>query len=190
MTDTPPPILGLDISLASTGIASTRGWTRTAGVPRVRVPRGQRVPTDQRARRIHAASHAITDAIPLIPIPALVVIEKQFTNGNAGEHDLIATWWRVVGHLVRAEVPVAVVQQATLKLYATGNGAARKTAKAEMVAQARQEFDWFNGGHDEADALWLAAMGAQRLGRPITTARPAKLLTAVEWPPADSLGAA
>ncbi len=67
--------------------------------------------------------------------------------------------------------------------YATGKGNA---GKADVVREVTRRFDWFTGGEDEADALVLAAMGADWLGYPIVP-MPAvhrKALDAVQWPEA------
>jgi hypothetical protein len=77
-------------------------------------------------------------------------------------------------------IPYALVAPAQVKQFATGNGGADKFA---MVEAARQRFGdlagWRPLSPDEADALWLAAMGAQWLGEPVAALPQAQ--RAVVW---------
>ena len=77
-------------------------------------------------------------------------------------------------------VPVAVVNVATLKAWATGKGNADK---AMMLHAARREWPGVLND-DEADAGWLAAMGAAKLGHePVEmTAWRVSGLTKGDWP--------
>ena len=77
-------------------------------------------------------------------------------------------------------VPVAVVNVATLKAWATGKGNADK---AMMLHAARREWPAVLND-DEADASWLAAMGAAKLGHePVEmTAWRVSGLTKGDWP--------
>lgn len=68
------------------------------------------------------------------------------------------------------------VPPATLKLYATGKGNA---SKAEMLTEAVRRLGY--GGHDdnEADAMWLCALGLDVIGEPLAD-MPAKNRTALD----------
>lgn len=168
-------IVGLDLSLTSTGIAriSDKVWADRI------VPRNKR----DYAR----LQYLLTEISGLTEDADLIVVEgPSFGSGTnarqAGHHERGGLWWLVTWRLWRKQRPFAVVPPATLKRYATGKGNAPKDAVlAAAIRRYRQaEFD----GNDAADALVLAAMGADQLGRPIApvpqTHRAA--LAAVKWP--------
>ena len=104
------------------------------------------------------------DAVALTR-PAVVVVERFIrAAAQAGVHERGGLWWRLVDEIDAIGVPVALITPSALKRYATGSGVAGKDAM--MLATARR-FDWFTGGNDEADALWLAAIGGELLGEPL-----------------------
>lgn len=116
----------------------------------------------------------------------LVVVEgpsygNQGTGRQSGHHERAGLWWLVTWRLWCDDIPLAVVPPGTLKKYATGVGNAGKDAV--LLATAKR-FPEFNGGNDEADALWLAAMGADHLGSPVVgmPAKHREALDAVKWP--------
>ena len=65
-------------------------------------------------------------------------------------------------------------------MFATGSG---RADKHDMIEAARQHFpgarEWGRIGPDEADALWLAAMGTVYLGEPVVNLPKAQ--AAVVW---------
>lgn len=106
---------------------------------------------------------------------------SQGAGRQSGHHERAGLWWLVYERLDANGIPIAVVPPATLKRYATGKGNASKDAV--LVAAAKRFPDWA-GGNDEADAAWLAAMGAEHLGTPFVDMPKANrdALTAVAWP--------
>lgn len=168
-----PTIIGLDLSLRSTGIASSIGWTDTITPP----------DTYRGVDRMRWIFLQLKTYLTNGTTPALVVIEGPAYGVRAqqGTHERAGLWWLVRYHLDIWTLPTAVVPPTVLKQYATGNGNAGKPA---MVAAAREHLYRFDGGHDEADAAWLAAMGSDHLGHRIATIpahRRAYLLKAT-WP--------
>lgn len=149
-----PQVLGLDLSLSSTGVALPDGST-----VRVR-PRPASLRGPQRLTNLWLG---IREAIGPWR-PQLVVIE-DYAPGSIG----------LSGKLANAELRGVVVQRLslalpdasfapirpnTLKRWATGNGAAKKPAM--MAAAARR--GWADTGcDDEADAFLLRALGLQYL---------------------------
>jgi crossover junction endodeoxyribonuclease RuvC len=79
-------------------------------------------------------------------------------------------------------VPVAMVPPSTLKVYATGSGAADKDAMLKAARGMWPDVDIEDD--NSADALLLAAMGARYLGHPCDDV-PAERwasLDGAEWP--------
>lgn len=167
-----PTAIGLDLSLTGTGVAGSAGWTHVIRPPKAL--RGH--------QRLQHVRDAILEAIPTGV--TLVVVEGPSygsQGGQAGHHERAGLWWFVTHSLWKRDVAYAVASPAARAKYATGKGNA---GKADVVREVTRRFDWFVGGEDEADALVLAAMGADRLGHPIA-AMPAvnrKALDAVCWP--------
>ena len=145
--------IGLDPSLRSLGLACPTG---TLAV----VPRNGVIGL---ARLRHLTDVVL--AYAYANDAALVVIEGFLpAKAQAGVHERGGLWWRLVDQIEAADFPIATVTPGTLKMYATGKGNAGKDA---MLLAAARRFDWFDGGNDESDALWLAAIGAELLGHPI-----------------------
>lgn len=154
MTD-PRLVLGLDLSLQSTGIAYPTGETVVVDGSKVRGP--QRL-------------GGIVDAVFLGLWPSggmidLAVIEgySYGARGNAlfelAELGGIIRW-----ELHKSGIPWLVVPPSSLKRYATGKGTANKTA---MVIAARDRLGYERTDDNEADALWLRAIGLDLLGEPV-----------------------
>lgn len=164
--------LGLDLSLTSTGIASSLGWCT-----RLR-------PRDRGLERLRAIVTRVREYAKGYP---LVVIEGPAYSraGQAGHDELSALRWMVRDVLDRAGHPIAIVPPTTLKLWATGKGNA---SKIDMV---RAMTDRFPGSGltspDEADALALADMGAAWLdtAHPGLSATEQRAIKGVAWPEAE-----
>jgi crossover junction endodeoxyribonuclease RuvC len=177
----PPKVIGIDLSLTATGIASSLGWCQTIGEDGITTR-----PLDQRLDAIDRLTRDILIAIGggRGNWPALVAIEiPAFSRSGAGSHERSALWWKVVRSLRRREVPVAEVSIQQRMRYATGKGSASKGAVIDAVARRLPMFA--TGGDDNcADAAILAAMAADHLGHPLAdmpkTHRAA--LDAVRWP--------
>lgn len=165
-------VIGLDLSLTATGVASSVGWTEAVRIP----GRGH--------NRLDAIRAAV---LCLVPVNVDLVVVEGPSYGNQGQqrqsghHERAGLWWLVTHTLWKRGIDYAVASPAARAKYATGKGNA---GKADVVREVTRRFDWFAGGEDEADALVLAAMGADWLGHPIA-AMPATHRTAlanVQWP--------
>lgn len=175
-------VVGLDLALVSTGVADNTGT-----VERIVSTGKANATLSQRATRLgELADQVITAASgwPAYPVPALVVVEGPSfgQSRQRGEHDRAGLWWLVVHQLVDLGVPVAEVPPAVLKRYATGKGTAAKDAVLAAVVRRFPAVEVT--GNDQADALVLAAMGADHLGHPMVPmpATHRAALQAVAWP--------
>lgn len=167
-----PRVIGLDLSMSSTGVASSAGW-----VDRIQTKPHHHPTTFARLRDIRAR------VIDCVRGADLVVVEGLSMGSQTGQHLTRAGLWHLAMEAVdAADIPWAQVPPTTLKKYATGKGNAAKDAM--MLAVARRFPDWDVTGNDEADALALAAMGSDYLGRPLVDMPKANrdALAKVVWP--------
>lgn len=180
-------MIGLDLSLSSTGIALPDGTT---------VIKGYSLPKDatdaERCERIDFIRRAvITYAInnctgPALLTRPLVVVEGFSFGSPQGATEAGGLGWAVRIALHLNSVPFAVVAPPTLKKFATGKGNA---GKDDMKLAALQRFDLTftgTGSGDRCDARWLQEMGLHHLGAP-TVELPAvnvSALAKVAWPEA------
>lgn len=168
-------VLGLDLSLASTGMALVDGDGYST--MRVKPPAG--AAGHQRMNWLveHIWDHAGRPALVLVEGPSFA----SRSTGQMGHHERAGLWWLVTNRLYNAGLSVVVVSPSSLKRYATGKGNA---GKDDVMREVVRRYPAFNGGNDEADALVLAAMGADQLGQPVVTmpAGHRVALLGVEWP--------
>lgn len=165
-------VVGLDLSLTSTGMA-TGGHTvalrpkKLRGYPRLR-----------------ALREGVLEFIGKVQ-PDLVVVEgpSYGSTGNAF-HQLAGLWWLITESVDATGIPLAVAPPSSIKRYATGAGGGPKANKDFVLGSAVRRFDWFDGGNDEADALWACAIGHAHLGDPIVDVPKTHQLAldGVEWP--------
>lgn len=166
-------VVGIDLSLTDTGIAS-RGW-----VERVK-SKANGDGLGQRSDRILG----LAERILVLGIAAdLVVVEAPaYSSGYGNPHERSGLWWLVVAGFRQRGIPVAEVAPTTLKKYLTGNGRADKD---EVLAEVCKRFPgWDIRNNNEADALGLAAMGYDWLGEPLLSlpALNRRSLAVVKWP--------
>jgi crossover junction endodeoxyribonuclease RuvC len=173
-------VIGLDLSLASTGIAINTGGptiTTTTIRPKAKMRGFERL--DHILEQIIDYTHSgLTD---------LVVIEgPSYGSTGAGGHERAGLWWLAVRSLHHRGVPYAIASPKSRAKYASGRGDANKR---EVIAGITQLCPWWDarkrtGLDDEADALSLCAMGCDQLGCPVFQAPQSHrdALTGVEWP--------
>lgn len=173
---TTPNVIGLDLSLRSTGIASNLGWTH-----RITSEGREDATYAERADRLHMLTDDITDQIRHAD---LVVVEgPSYSSKGRGTWDRAGLWWLIADRLTyRFHVPLAVAAPHVRAKYATGTGNA---SKDKVLIAAVRRFPNYNiDNNDVADAVILAAIGAEHLGHPLAdlpkTHREA--LTSVAWP--------
>jgi Holliday junction resolvasome RuvABC endonuclease subunit len=157
-----PTVLGLDLSLAGTGVATRTGTWRHKTKGR----RGDGYP--ERSARIREVRGWITDTLT-DTAPHLVVLEAMVPTPTQllSLIDRAKLWWDVVEFCDDRGMAVAFVPPATVKKYATGSGSARKS---DLIAACYKRMPFLAPDDDnEADAAWLLAMGCDYLGDPLCT---------------------
>jgi crossover junction endodeoxyribonuclease RuvC len=168
-------VLGLDLSLTSTGAALAGGNGGKYSTSVLRPPAGR--------HRGHDRLLWLVDEVEAEAKHAdLIVVEgPAFGAKGSAYHQLAGLWWLVVHALWLHNLPVAIAPPAAVKRYATGRGNAGKDL---VLASVVRRFPDFAGGNDEADALILAALGAEHLGHPIVDMPAAHrtALSGVDWP--------
>lgn len=156
-----PIIVGIDLSLTSTGIAVM--CADIIDVQRIRsVGRKDATVTDT-AKRIDTIGSAV--ALNAAGTDLAVIEAPSFGSRNGSQHERGGLWWDVIRRLVRLGVPIATVSPQCRAKYATGRGNAGKDEVLAAVVRRYPDVDVT--GNDVADALVLAAMGARWLGAPI-----------------------
>jgi Holliday junction resolvasome RuvABC endonuclease subunit len=167
-------IIGIDLSLTSTGIATP------AGVDLIKSAGGKNDTLQQRSARLGRIRNRLLDRCKTAD---LVVIEGPAYNSRDGHaHDRSGLWWMVVRGLHVNRIPVAVVVPSQLQKYATGKGRADKFAVHAAVIKRYPDIDVV--GPDQADALVLRAMGMDWLEQPLAVVPKAQrdTLDKVAWP--------
>lgn len=154
-------IVGLDLSLNATGVATATGEFTIA-------PNGNTI--DERVLDLHERLCGILpsdDCRWHMPC-GLIVIEDLPRNPKFGGPALgMAHGAFILARMERADpdpAPVLRVTPATLKKFATGKGNA---AKDEMLVAAVRRLGYGGHDHNQADALWLRAIGHHLTGDPL-----------------------
>ncbi len=173
-----PRVLGLDLSLTSTGTAFAIDGQITTGL--IKSESAGTTVLDQRGR-LQGIRASIYQYMDSWPVPDLAVIEgPSYGSKGAGTWDRAGLWWLVVDSLIGNHIPVAIAPPSCRARYATGKGNADKDL---VLAATVRRFDRVLR-NDEADALILAAMGCDHLGAPLVTMPAAHRtgLDKVAWP--------
>lgn len=160
-----PHIVGLDISLTSTGVCvmdpSGRVCTYRLGQA------GHR--TDDwrmRSQRIRDLADSVCE---LVPSGAFVVIEgPSYGSVSSSTWDRAGLWHAIYSHCIRQGCRVSVVPPVVCKRFFTGTTTASKKL---MLATAHRMLGRTLASDDEADAYALALMGAHHMGVYIDSAR-------------------
>lgn len=173
-------VIGLDLSLAGTGMAradsagNTACWTiategkNTDGYP-------------ERLARLLTIRRQIAAGIPF-GVDLVVMEGPSYASQGAGTWDRAGLWWSVYEGLTSAGVPLAVAPPKCRALYATGKGQAKK--EVVFAAAVRRFGGYPISNNNEADAVVLAEIGLRHLGASLVDvpATHARALTGVAWP--------
>ncbi|MDG4784390.1 hypothetical protein O7626_00320 [Micromonospora sp. WMMD1102] len=180
--------LALDLSLQATGVS----WTHNhhgepkVGCRTVHTARTRHGSTDIDHQRLHTI---LTDvAAAALAKPHLVVVEwlPQF-DGHGDVTLRLAELHGVVKHWLysrKPRIPYLDVRPPDLKIWATGNGNATKTAVREAVTATYGGLCHV-GDDNQADALALLSMACQAYGRPlarVTAQKQTRALAGIRWP--------
>lgn len=178
-----PRVIGLDLSLTSTGIADFTHLPGQVVTKTIRSKPSGDTTLDMHTRLTRIVHEVAEYLLYMGPHPALIVIEgpSYGSKGNA-LHQIAGLWWLAVDRIIGHGYPIAVVPPSVLKKYATGRGNADKTAMAVALANR-----W--GGNElrddnQVDAWWLGAAGRDHLGLPYVKVPQAhrEALAKVAWP--------
>lgn len=177
-------ILGLDLSLSSTGVAvldtgrgSLHCSTITTG-----------------SRRGHDRLNLIIGTMRnLSPGVDVAVIEGPSygskSQSQRGHHERAGLWWIVSHSLWVQGIEYAVIPPSNRAMYATGNGLAKKEV---VLRETRDRYGNLCeiANDNEADAVILAVMLAHRLGETLVElpATHTRALPAVDFGAAPSFG--
>lgn len=185
-----PTVVGLDLSLASTGFARL-GWDGAPGDGAM-VPFTSRIESRpaKPATIVGRADRALRMRRRIVrevdgAKPDLVVVEGPAPSRGTlvGAHEVAGLWWLVVAELTYLWYRVAVVPPPNRAMYATGAGNA---GKDRVLAAAIRRYPTVDiTGNDVADAVVLAAMGQRHLGHPVEDHLPMTHLRAMDkiaWP--------
>lgn len=145
-------VVGLDLSLTRTGVATAAGT--------ISLTPPKQLDGFSRMRWIRAAVVDRTNGADL------VVVEAPAYSSNQAYAKEIAGLWHIVMVVIDSRGTRWIdVMSNTLKKYATGKGRCEKT---EMVIAAVKRLPWLEvANDDEADAAWACALGHGLLGQPL-----------------------
>lgn len=167
-------IIGVDPSMAATGLAVWRNERAYCDT----------LTTSPRAGTVIRWREILQRVWSQVDGPTVMVVET-LPVGHTGVSNLLIERAGLLALLQYGassrDIPFALVNPTTLKMYATGKGNA---SKADMLAAARDDrADVRND--NEADAYWCATMALDhyRYGRTLRSIpRQAEALRRVEWP--------
>jgi len=156
--------VGLDLSLASTGLAvAVDGRLEAVGNITSKGKKG-----DKHAEympRIIDMAERINDWLAHMAAGCghydMGVIEAPSFNSRFGNpHERAGLWWKVYEHLWTAEVPIETISPATRAKFIAGSGRANKE---EVLLAAQERWGELVINHDIADGVGLAMWGQERL---------------------------
>jgi hypothetical protein len=177
-----PRVIGLDLSLTGTGVASSLGWCERIGDDGITTIEA----LPERVRALESLRGRVLAAIGQ-NVDLVVIEQAAYSRSGGGAVERAWLWYEVVSYLLRKSVPVATVITGTLKRYATGAGVRKgsSTKGAVIDAVARRWPGYETGGDDNlCDAVVLTAMGADHLGHALAPMpkNHRAALDAVQWP--------
>jgi hypothetical protein len=172
-------VLGVDPSLTATGYAwdparvgTLRPGGGASGLPRIQWHREA-----LGALVAHVRRH---DRLVLVVLegPSYGHDHEKFAHERAGH------WWALLDELDQLGTQVAIAPPAQVKMMAVGKGNGQGTDKPAIVSAARERLGYRGTDNNEADALWLAALGYEKLGAPLAQLPQTHLraLGGVAWP--------
>lgn len=174
-------VVGLDLSLTATGVATEAGVevlaTKLRGCERLAWLRDAVLGFADPGSSAHLQRRP--DA--LFPVADLVVVEG-YAYGRANQAHQAGELGGVIRlALHEAAIPFVIVPPSSLKKLATGNGGAKKEA---VLAAAIRRLGYQGDDHNESDAMWLREAALQHYGRSTVTLPAAHLavLAKVDWP--------
>lgn len=169
-------VVGLDLSLTSTGVAVSRlGAVRTH---RVRSSGKATASWVDRSRRLRAL---VDQVCLLVPAGALVMVEgPSYGSVSQSVHDRAGLWWMVFTALEARGCALVPVSPSQRMKYAIGKGGGKDAGKDNVLAAAIRTYPEVEiTGNDVADAVIMMAMGRRLLGEPLEASLPVARLDAL-----------
>lgn len=162
------PVVGIDPSLTSTGVAIHLPDPGLVEVPRIITHRVRSTGTadatwpEREARIINLAA----DVAAVVPAASRVFIEgPAYSKSQGSSHDRAGYWWRLYSLLAAKNCPITVVMPNLRVKYALGTS---RGSKDEVMASAIRRYpDADITGNDVADAVVILAMGCRLLQIPL-----------------------
>lgn len=154
-TPSPAMVVGLDLSLTSTGIAHVDGRVETFK------PDDDGVHNLGLDRLLEVRDH-VAACVP--PDTELVMIEGLAYSAHDRDKQLAQLAGIVRAELYERGDALMVIPPGSIKKYATGKGGCAKEA---VLGAAIRRLGYEGDSLDEADALWLRAFGCALVGVPI-----------------------
>jgi len=175
-TIAPRRVVGIDLSMTSTGLAVIANDTIETHTVKSKPDAGTLRSFLARSKTI---AEGIDRAVNLTPSDLLVIEGMAFGAKSSSLDKIHAHWWLVVDFLCDYvdQEPVVITSGQRCK-YATGKGNANKDIVLAAVLKRYPTAD--AAGNDEADAVIFAAMGARHLGFPVEESLPLVNLEAME----------
>jgi crossover junction endodeoxyribonuclease RuvC len=167
-----PRVIGVDLSMSATGLATAAGATLVKTKPQCW--------SSDLARLRHIAAR-VRDAC-VEAAAELVVLEGLSYGSNYGKvSERAGLHWLVRHYVDNAGFPIAIVTPSARCKYICGKGNAPKDA---VMIACVQRLPIVVSDNNEADAVILYAMGMDHLGAPIATMPAAHraALGGAQWP--------
>ncbi|MDA3624278.1 hypothetical protein OU415_02450 [Saccharopolyspora sp. WRP15-2] len=158
-------VVGLDVSLTNTGVATLACTPRDEWTQHVYTVPTTSTGTEPAALLDRMNRIAATVAETCGQAHLVVIEGGAYSSKTAHQHTLAGCWWLVFRRITRFDMPVIVVPPTTLKKYVTGKGNAGKLDVALGVARMWPDVQLRSS--DVCDALGLASMGAHLAGLPV-----------------------
>lgn len=160
-------VLGLDLSLTSTGLALVEdgeltawhciksGGKKTATIEQT----SERI--DKIVSEVYETAHAWTGLGDFPEAVDLAVIEApSFGSKNGSAHERGGLWWGVASMLRICDAPMLKLAPTSRAKFITGSG---RADKHDVLKLARQRWHMDIPNHDVADAAGLAQWGYDQL---------------------------
>lgn len=177
-----PTVVGIDLSLTSTGLAAVHP-DGTAIVSRVTSKGSTKDTLKDRHIRLLSIASQVLGFVHQLDAGFVVIEAPSYASKYGHPHDRSGLWWMVAGGVMANGIPLASAPPKCRAKYATGNGNAGKDQVLTDVVRRYPEV--LVTKNDEADALVLAAMGARHLGAQMELSLPATHVAGmggVYWP--------
>ena len=152
MTKAERPVVGLDLSLTSTGIATPKEVSVIQ-------------PKQKGVARLIIIRNTIMDALGLLKNPLVIIEGYSFAQRNSHAHSLGELGGVVRISLAEADIQYVIVAPTQRAKFATGKGNASKSEVVSSIS-ARTGIIWTGkGADDKVDAWVLQEIGLTHLGR-------------------------